>query len=150
MVKCLRCSLVALLAGSLPSCGGGGDFGSGKTCYGYDVTYAGTKSGHAYLRAESSNDGGASLFSSRSADSIQDLIFFTSIVRVCWEGGEPVDLPVTAVAWIDVTGVGAANCSDTRNPQCQPLPTDPQARQSAVLRYGQMTRVRLDVVDPPP
>jgi hypothetical protein len=35
------------------------------------------------------------------------------------------------------------------NPQCQPSPRDPQAQQSAVLRFGQLTRIRLDVADPP-
>jgi hypothetical protein len=61
----------------------------------------------------------------------------------------PGDIPFTAVAWIDVSGTGAANCSDGSNLQCQPSPSDPQAHQSGVERFGQTTTIHLDVVDPP-
>jgi hypothetical protein len=67
----------------------------------------------------------------------------------CYGGGQPKDIPSTAIVWIDVLGTAAANCSDMHNPQCQPSPSDPQAHQSAVLRFGQLTRIRLDLVDPP-
>jgi len=69
---------------------------------------------------------------------------------LCFGGGTRIDIPFTGAAWIDVSGTSAANCSPSvLSPQCQPSPTDPQAHQSGVLRFGQTAQFRLDVVDPP-
>jgi hypothetical protein len=67
----------------------------------------------------------------------------------CTVGGDAMDIPLAAGAWIDVSGNEAANCSDVRSPQCQPAPADAQAHQKAVLRFGELTRIRLDLVGPP-
>jgi hypothetical protein len=137
-------TLWASLLGVVPSCGGGGGAGA-PTCFLTNITYTGTKSGAAYLRV-ASDDGGQSLFHAVNAASIQGLIFFAQ-VQTCYEGAKPVDVPLTAVAWIDLSGASAANCSDVLHPQplCQPAASDPQARQSAVLRFGQLTKLQLDV-----
>jgi len=69
---------------------------------------------------------------------------------LCFGGGDPIDIPFSGTVWIDVSGTGAANCSPSvLSPQCQPSAKDPQAHQSAVLRFGQRTEIRFDVVDPP-
>ena len=144
-----RCTLwaLAVAVGSLCSCGGSEQ---SQTCLERTITYTGSKSGAAYSRT-TSDDGGRALFYAGNAASIQFLIFAESGNLVCSHGGEHKDIPFTAVVWIDVSGTAAANCSDLLhpNPQCQPSPSDPQARQSAVLRFGQLTQVRLDVVDLP-
>jgi len=121
-----------------------------QACLELTVTYAGSKSGAAYLRV-ASDDGGQKLRYSGNGASIQFLILVESGGVTCSRGGEPIDIPITADVWIDVSGAAAANCSDfhTYNPDCKPSPGDPQAHQSAVLRFGELTRVRLDVVDPP-
>jgi hypothetical protein len=67
----------------------------------------------------------------------------------CSTGGAHIDVPITASAWIDISGVEAATCSDLHNTQCQPSPGDPQGHQSAVMRFGQTTIVNIAVVDPP-
>ena len=132
-------------AGSLPSCGSDDT----KTCLEMTITYAGSKSGAAYLRVASDN-GGQAYFIGGKAASIQFLIFAESGGVTCSGGSvNRGDIPLTAAAWIDVSSAGAAACSDLHNPQCQPSPSDPQAHQSAVLRFGQLTRIRLEVVDPP-
>src|SRR6266478_3548085 len=88
--------------------------------------------------------------SSGNAASIQFLILAESGGVTCSGGSvNRGDIPLTATAWIDVSGAGAATCSDLHNPQCQPSPSDSQAHQSAVLRFGQLTQIRLDVVDQP-
>jgi len=84
-----------------------------------------------------------------NAPSIQFLILGESGAVQCAGFITPRDTPFTATAWIDVSGANPANCSDLSNPQCQPLPSDPQASQSGVMLYGQTTQIRLDVVDPP-
>jgi hypothetical protein len=139
------CVLWALVVGGvgLPSCGG-----PSRTCLERIITYTGSKSGTAYLRV-ASDDGGRSLFIGSSAASIQFLISVESGSATCYGDGQPIDIPITATAWIDVSGSAAANCSDMHNAQCQPSLSDPQAQQSAVLRFGQLTRIHLDVVDPP-
>jgi hypothetical protein len=136
----------ALLSGSLSWCGGIGG-GTTQTCLGLTITYTGSKSGAAYLRIET--DGGITIRG--NGPSVQDMILAESGASHCIRGGDPVDFPFTAAAWIDVAGTEATVCADLvhPNPQCQPSPTDPQAHQSGVERYGQTTQVRLDVVDPP-
>jgi hypothetical protein len=121
-----------------------------QTCLERVITYSGSKSGAAYSRV-ASDDGGRSFFLAGNAVSIRFLILAESGSVTCFGGGEHIDIPFTAVAWIDVAGTAAANCSDTLHPQpqCQPSPSDPQAHQKAVLRFGQLTPIRLDVVDPP-
>jgi hypothetical protein len=96
-----------------------------------------------------SDDGGRSLFYWSTGASIRFLIAVESGGVTCSGGGQPIDIPLTATVWIDVSGTATANCSDSHNPQCQPSPSDPQAHQSALLRFGQLTRISLDVVDPP-
>lgn len=132
-------------AGSLLSCGRDDT----RTCLELTITYAGSKSGAAYLRVVS-DDGGQSYFIGGNAASIQFLILAESGGVTCSGGSvNRGDIPLTATAWIDVSGAGAATCSDLHNPQCQPSPSDSQAHQSAVLRFGQLTQIRLDVVDQP-
>lgn len=130
--------------GGLASCGGG----TTETCLEMVISYTGSKTGTAYLRA-ASDDGGRSLYIGSTAASIRFLIAVESGSVTCYGGGEPVDIPFTVTVWIDVSGTATANCSDMHNPRCQPSPSDPQAHQSALLRFGQLTRIRLDVVDPP-
>jgi hypothetical protein len=137
----------ALLVGSLPSCGGDS---SDRTCLHKDITYAGSQSGAAYIRV-TSDDGGRAYSFAGNSPSIQFMIAAESSTVICSRGGEPIDIPLTAVAWIDVSGAGAGVCADllNPNPQCQPSPRDPQAHQTALLRFGQTTIIRIDVVDPP-
>ena len=137
--------IAALLVGFVSSCGDAG--GETQTCVVIVITYTGSKSGVAYLRVNESDGGAIAL----NAPSIQDLISVESgNSRHCFGGsGRPDPLPFTASAWIDVSGAGAANCTDLTNPLCQPSPTDPQAHQSGVERRGQTTRIQLDVLDPP-
>jgi hypothetical protein len=112
------------------------------------ITYQGTRSGTAYLRVVS-DDGGRSYSMTGSFPSIQVLQLVMNGGTTCTVGGDAMDIPLTAGAWIDVSGNEAANCSDVRSPQCQPAPADPQAHQKAVLRFGELTRIRLDLVGPP-
>jgi hypothetical protein len=135
--------LWALLAGGvLSSCGGGL---GGKTCLAFAVTYGGSKSGPAYLRLIYAD--GGHIFGSGA--SIQVMMAAENGAAHCVERG-PGDIPFTAAAWIDFSGASATNCVDMSSPQCQPSPTDPQAKQqSGVERFGQTTQVRFDVVDPP-
>lgn len=135
--------LVVVGGGGLASCGGSTD-----TCLGTDITYNGSKTGAAYELVVS-DDGGRSLFRWSTGASIQFLMAIESSSVSCYGGGEPVDIPLTATVWIDPSGSAGANCSDRHSPRCQPLPNDPQGHRSAVLRFGQLTRIRLDVVDPP-
>ena len=96
------------------------------------------------------DDGGHSFSSAGPQPSIQALMRVENGFVTCFGFINPVDIPFTATVWIDVSGTSAANCSpNVLSPQCQPAPSDPQAHQSAVLRYGQTTQIRLDVVDPP-
>jgi hypothetical protein len=67
----------------------------------------------------------------------------------CTSGGQQIEIPVTATAWIDVSGTEAATCSDLQNQQCVPAPSDPQGQQSIVVHPGEMNWIHLDVVDPP-
>ncbi len=134
--------LWALLVGALPSCGGGGET---QTCVANAITYSGSKSGAAYLRITGNNG----LNFADNAPSIQVLMAIENSSVTCYGDGQQIDIPVTAAVWIDVSGASATICADLKNPQCQPSPTDPQAHQSAVLRYGQTTVIHLDVVDPP-
>ncbi len=147
MLNPRRWILWALLVGSVPACG---DIGGGttQTCVAITITYTGSKSGAAYLRVREA-DGG---LIAGNAPSIQVLIWGETGALHCFgRNVNPGDIPFTAAAWIDVSGTGAANCSDVTspNPQCQPSPSDPQALQSGVERFGQTTQIRLDVVDQP-
>jgi hypothetical protein len=108
------------------------------------ISYAGTRSGTTYLRVLS-DDAGRSFSIAGSEPSIQALMLVENGSTTCFGGGNPVDIPFTAAVWIDVSGNGAANCSVFRSPQCQPSPGDPQAQQQAVLRFGEVTRIRLDL-----
>jgi len=129
------------------SCGGGG--GSTQTCLAINVSYSGSKTGTAYIKVLS-DDGGHTFSHAGPEPSIQALMLVENSGVTCFGGGQPKDVPFTGTAWIDVSGTAAANCSsDMLSPQCQPSPSDPQAHQSAVLRFGQLTRLRLDVVDVP-
>lgn len=140
-----RWILCLLLVGVLLSCGGDGRSpGGGGTCLAITVTYNGSKSGPAYLRIVYSD--GGHIYG--SAPSIQVVMAAENGAAHCVVRG-PGDVPFTATTWIDVSGAGAANCADMSSPQCQPSPSDPQAHQSGVERYGQTTQVRLDLVDPP-
>jgi hypothetical protein len=137
-------SSLVVAVGSLPSCGGD----HSETCYEVAITYAGAKAGAAYLRV-ASDDGGRTLSSGSRAASIQFLIAVESGGMTCSGGGQAIDIPITAAAWIDVSGAASANCSELRSAQCEPSPGDPQAHQTGVLRFGQLTKIRLDVADPP-
>ena len=140
-----RCILWALA--SLPSCGGSG--GSTQTCLAIHVSYNGTKTGTAYIKVLS-NDGGSTFSHAGPEPSIQALMLVENSGVTCFGDGQPSDVPFTGTAWIDVSGTGAANCSpNVLSPQCQPSPSDPQAHQSGVLRFGQLTQLRLDIVDLP-
>jgi hypothetical protein len=140
--------LWAMLLGALPSCGGIGG-GTTQTCLGTTVSYTGSKSGTAYIRILS-DDGGKTFSHAGPEPSIQALMFVENGGVLCFEGTAHPEIPLTGAVWIDVSGTSAANCApDVLAPQCQPAPTDPQAHQSAVLRLGQLTRLRFDVVDPP-
>src|SRR6266852_5194179 len=82
--------------------------------------------------------------------SIQDLMLVENGFVTCFGGSAHGDIPFTGAVWIDVSGTAAANCSpNVLAPQCQPALSDPQAHQSGVLRFGQLTQIRFDVVDPP-
>ena len=144
--RLMLCAFV--VAAALPSCGG--DSTNDRTCLHKEVTYAGSKAGAAYLRV-TSDDGGRAYSFSGNSPSIQFLIAAESGIVICSRGGEHIDIPLTAVAWIDVSGAAASVCSDLRNqdPQCQPFPSDPQGHQTALLRFGQTTIMHIDVVDPP-
>ena len=138
--------LWAVLLGALPSCGGGG---TQQTCLATTITYTGSKSGTAYIKIVS-DDGGQTFSHAGPEPSIQALMFIENGGVLCFGGGARIDIPFTGAAWIDVSGTSAANCSPSvLGPQCQPSPTDPQAHQSGVIRFGQTTQFRLDVVDPP-
>ena len=139
-------TIVAVIgAFSVLSCGGRGD---GRTCLRSLITYSGSKSGAAYLHV-TSTDPSLGLRYSSGAPSIQLLIEFGSSFMTCTEGGQPIDIPLTATAWIDASNAAATACADLSNPQCQPLPTDPQGHGTAVLRYGEMNEIHLTVTDPP-
>ena len=129
---------------SLPlSCAGGGN---PNTCVAIIVSYNGSKSGSAYLKVLFNNGASGAIYG--NAPSIQLMMSAENGATHCSQRG-PGDIPFTAVAWIDVSGAGAANCADMSNPQCQPASTDPQAHQSGVERYGATTQVHIDFVDPP-
>ena len=142
-----RCTLwaLAVAVGSLCSCGGSEQ---SQTCLEKTITYTGSKSGAAYSRLATAD---GTLYIPSNAASIQFLILAESGNVYCSGGGNPIDRPFTWTVWIDVSGTAAASCADLSNPnpQCQPSPGDPQAHQSGVLRFGQLTQIRLDVVDPP-
>lgn len=138
--------LWAILVGSLPSCGGGGEV---QTCLTMTITYSGSKSGRAYIKIVS-DDGGRSLSIAGPERSIQDLMLIENGSMTCFGGGPAVDVPFTGEVWIDASGTGVTNCSQgVLTAQCEPASTDPRAHQSAVMRYGQQTQIRFDVVDPP-
>ena len=141
-----RCTLwaLAVAVGSLCSCGGSEQ---SQTCLEKTITYTGSKSGAAYSRLATAD---GTLYIPSNAASIQFLILAESGNVYCSGGGNPIDRPFTWTVWIDVSGTAAASCADLSNPnpQCQPSPGDPQAHQSGVLRFGQLTQIRLDVVDP--
>ena len=109
------------------------------------ISYSGTRSGIAYLRVLSDNDGGRSFSIAGPEPSIQALMLVENGGVTCFGGGNPADIPFTAAAWIDVSGNEGANCADVRSPQCQPSAGDPQAHQKAVLRFGEYTRIHLDL-----
>jgi hypothetical protein len=138
--------LWALLLGGLFSCAQGDE----QTCLAVAVTYSGTKTAAAYIKILS-DDGGRSFSSTDGPyQSIQDLILIENGGVTCFGGGPRPDIPITGNVWIDVSGAGAVNCSPSAvNPLCQPSPTDSQGSQSAVLRYGQLTRMPFAVVDRP-
>ncbi len=144
--RCMLCALV-IGAGSLASCRGGGSNG---TCLEMTITYAGSKLGAAYLRV-ASDDGGKKFRFASNAVSIQALIQVESGGVTCAGGGEPVDVPFTGDVWVDVAGTAASSCADVNNPNplCKPSAGDPQAHQTGVQRFGQLTQVRFDVVDQP-
>jgi hypothetical protein len=136
--------VLGIAIGGLPSCGG-----TTRTCLAINVSYNGSKSGTAYIKVLS-DDGGRTFSHAGPEPSIQALMLVENSGVTCFGGGEPIDIPFTGTAWIDVSGAGAANCSpNVLSTQCQPFQSDPQAHQSAVLRFGQLTRIPLDVVDPP-
>ena len=134
---------VLVAASSLPSCGRDHE----QTCLERVITYTGSKSGAAYS-IFASDDG--DVYSASYAASIQFMILGESGSSLCSGGGKPIDRPFTWTVWIDVSGAATASCADLShpNPQCQPSPGDPQGHRSGVLRFGQVTRVTLDVVDP--
>jgi len=135
---------VLVAAGSLSSCGSDHE----QTCLERVITYTGSKSGTAYSRFASDN---GDIYIPSNAASIQFMILGESGSTFCAGGGNHIDRPFTWTVWIDVSGTAAASCADLShpNPQCQPSPGDPQGHQSGILRFGQLTRVSLDVVDPP-
>lgn len=130
--------LWVILVSALASCGGDG---GADTCIAVTVSYAGAKSGPAYYVVRF-GDGGHYAVDAPSIQVMMTLNGFAHCVQRL-----PGDIPFTAIGWIDVAGT--TNCSDTASPLCQPSPTDPQAQQSGVERFGQTTQVRLDLVDPP-
>jgi hypothetical protein len=136
--------LWAALLAALPSCGGDG--AGTRTCIAVTVTYSGSKPGPAYLRVRESDGGSFGV----NAPSIQILIWGSTGSVVCAYSSSRPDVSFTAAAWIDVSGSSAANCANlSSNPQCQPSPSDPQGHQSGVERAGQLTKIQLDLVDPP-
>ena len=136
--------LGALVLNSLTSCGGDGSNANEQTCIAIIVTYSGSKSGAAYVRVRESDGGSLAV----NAPSIELLILSLEGSTFCARYFTPHDNHFTAAAWIDVSGNGAASCSDLAAPQCQPLPGDPQGQASGVERYGQLTKIQLDIVDP--
>lgn len=132
---------ILLLVAALCSCGGGG----GHTCAELTVTYAGSKSGPAYLRMvfEGANGGRFSL----NGASVEVLTNH----EACWTGGQAVNVSFVVDAWIDVSGASASPCADVSavNPDCKPAPGDPMAHQTGVIPYGDRTNVVLAVTDPP-
>ncbi len=121
--------------------------GSDKTCHQEIITYKGSQSGPAYLRIRS--DDRSSYFGINDNVSMESLSTSMPHSDVCWSGGPHIDIPVTATAWIDVSGTESAACADPHdNSQCQPAPSDPQGRQRAVLQFGQVNEIHIDVVDP--
>ena len=143
--KCMLRWVLVAAAGSLPSCGSDHP----QTCLERVITYTGSKSGAAYSRFATDN---GDVYIPSYAASIQFMILGESGSSFCAGGGNHIDRPFTWIVWIDVSGTAAASCADMSyppNPQCQPSPGDPQGHQSGVLRFGQVTRVSLDVVDPP-
>src|SRR6266850_661337 len=140
--------LVAVVIGAgISVCGGSG--GSDETCIDRIITYSGShRVEPAYLRISQSDGGRLGVY---GAD-IGSLISGESGNLVCWRGGDHVDILFVADAWIDVSGAAAANSCDNLavpNPACKPAAGDPQAHQSGVIRFGQITHIRFDVVDPP-
>jgi hypothetical protein len=138
------CMLGAVLFGALPSCGGG----TPQTCLATIITYTGSKSGTTYIKVVS--DDGKTYSDAGSQPSIQALMVVENSGVLCFGRGDRTDIPITGAVWIDVAGTSAANCSPSvLSPQCQPAPTDPQGHQTGVIRFGQTTSFRIDVVDPP-
>ena len=138
----------AVLLSALHSCGGSGG-GTSQTWLATTITYTGSKSGTAYIKIVS-DDGGRTFSEAGPEPSIDALMLVENGFVTCYGFINRVDIPFTGAVWIDVSGTAAGNCStNVLAPQCQPAPTDPQAHQSGVLRFGQTTRFCLDVVDPP-
>src|SRR6267142_5349818 len=133
----------AVLLTALPSCGGG----STQTCLAMTITYTGSKSGTAYIKVLS-DDGGQSFSIAGPEPSIQLLMLAENGGVTCFgRNFNAGDIPLTGAVWIDASGTSAANCSPSvLSPQCQPSASDPQAHQGGVLRFGQRTQIRFDVV----
>lgn len=134
--------LSAVVASCFPAC----QTGPTQTCLTISISYAGTRSGTAYLRVVD-DETGRNFSMVGSYPSIQDLMHMNG-ASACFGGGEPIDIPFTSAAWIDVSGSEAANCSNVLSSLCEPSPNDPQAHRRALLRYGELTKIRLDLVDP--
>jgi len=141
--------LVAVVIGAgISVCGGSSGSGSDETCIDRSITYSGSHHVEpAYLRISESNGGHVGVYGAN----IESLISGESGNLLCWRG-DHVDLSFVAYAWIDVSGVAAANSCDNvavPNAACKPAAGDPQAHQGGVIRFGQITHMRFDVVDPP-
>jgi len=136
----------ALLAAMILGCGGSTN--DIETCFGVALTYSGTRTGTAYVRVDGAN-AKTSLMHGGPFPSIQAAIVTYTNAQICSTYySNPSDIPLTADAWIDAGGTETSICSDVQSPQCQPSSSDPQAHQTAMLRVGQPTTIKLDVVDP--
>jgi hypothetical protein len=126
-----------------------GSEGARDTCFSMDIRYSGSRSGTAYARLQG-DPRVWGISSSDSAASIQDVIRAYSSEMFCGTRAvDPGDVPFSADAWIDVTGTEAASCVDVLSASCHPAVGDPQGHSEGVIKFGQSTVVRIDVVDPP-
>lgn len=120
-----------------------------ETCFHLDIRYSGTQSGIAYGRLLG-DESVWGIQSYATAPSIDILIaayargMYCGIRRV-----DPGDVPVVADAWIDVAGDEVAVCADVLSATCGPSPLDPQGRTEGTMRFGEVTTIVVEVVDPP-
>jgi hypothetical protein len=74
------------------------------------ITYAGAKSGTAYIKVLSS-DGGDTYSDAGPQPSIQALMAAENGFVLCFGRSDPTDIPITGSVWIDVSGTVTGICS---------------------------------------